>query len=42
MMNCEVRLKNFPENEKEKEIVSSCYHDVNLYTDTKILKEGAI
>jgi hypothetical protein len=38
MMNCEVRLKNCPENEKEKEIVSSCY----LYTDTKTLKEGAI
>jgi hypothetical protein len=41
-MNCEVRLKNCPENEKEKAIVSSCYYDVNLYTETKTLKEGAI
>ena len=42
MMDYEVRLKSCPESEKEKELVSSFYCDVNLYTETKTHKEGAI
>ena len=39
MMNGEVRLKSCSENEKERELVSSFYHDVNIYTETKTHKE---